>query len=135
MQRLAGIAVVIAIAVGLAIFRGDRSVKVEEKIEATQARLQEVLHRAKDFDKHAAFMDENADAAHEYAMKISYTPRARRSPPKFDHARYPTAYCECLVSKVKFAKTMSKRISPDLDPFIRQLQIDVEQAVNAGEFD
>lgn len=135
MQRIAGIAVAIVIAVCAVMFRGDRAAKVEERVAATSAKLQEVLHRSKDYDKHAAFMDEHADAADKYAMEVSYTPRAGRTPQKFDHTRYPTAYCECLVSKVKFAKALAKRISPDLDQCIRQLQIDVEQAVKAGEFD
>lgn len=135
MQRVVGIVVVIAIAAAVAYFRGDRSAKVEEKVAATHAKLQDVLQRAKDYDKHAEFLDEHADAADKYAMDVAYTPRVRREPPKFDHTKYPTAYCECLVSKVKFAKSLAKRISPDLDLFVRQLQIDVEQAVKAGEFD
>jgi hypothetical protein len=135
MQRITGIAIAIVIAICAVMFRGDSAAKVEKKIAATSAKLEEVLHRAKDYDKHAAFLEENADAADKYAMEFSYTPPAPRTPPKFDHNRYPTAYCECLVSKVKYAKALAKRISPDLDQFVRQLQIDVEQAVKAGEFE
>jgi hypothetical protein len=131
MNRVIGFVVFLAIAGGLAYFRSGSRAETEALIAATPERVAEVCGRSAGFEKHREFIETHADKAHEYAFNIAYEPGARRRPAKFDSRKYATAFGENLVRQGK----ADRKPNADRDAFLRQLQIDLETAAAAGEFD
>lgn len=131
MQKVIGVLVFVAIAGGIFWFRGNQDDRIEQKVEAARFAMMDVIAASKDREKFVAFMDEHVDSADEYAVRISYTPRARRQPAKFDAQKYAAAFCESLLQKQKFLKGDNQALSL----YLRQLEIDAENAVKSGKFD
>lgn len=131
MNRVISIVVAIAIGIGAYMYRSSQSDKIDQKIEAMPERVMAVCEKTPGFDKFGDYIERNGEAAHQYAIDIAYTAGGRRSSPKFDAAKYATAFGDNLLARVK----MDKARSSDLEAFLRQVQIDLETAARNGEFE
>lgn len=130
MSRVIGIVVVIAVGIGAFMFRSAQREKVNNAIDEMPERIMAVCQRCEGFAQYKDYILEHADRAHDYAMTVAYEEGGRRRSPKFDSKKYALAFSESLVNQGKMSRTDQK-----LDQFLRQLQIDLEQAAGRGEFD
>lgn len=131
MKRAIWIIVVIIAAGAAAISRSNRTDEVDAKVAAAQSKLAEIARSSAGFDKHRAFYEQGADAAHEHALRLAITPGARRRPPTFDPVKYAGAFADALIMRAKVHKSGDHELST----FLRQLQIDLEAAAGRGALD
>lgn len=130
MNRLITFALVILIGGGLALYKAKSNHDVDDKVDATVEKVLAACKRTAGYAKYEARVIESGEVAHDRAMDVAYTPSSRRGPAKFDARKYALTFAEQIVIHGKLGQT-----DRDLDQFLRQLQIDLEHAANAGEFD
>ncbi len=131
MKRVVWILVVMAAGAAAAFYRGKQRADVDAKIDGVQERLADLCSKSAGFEKYQAFFESGADAAHEHAINIAYTPAGRRTPPSFDAVKYANAFCDSSIARA----TRTKPGDHELSTFLRQMQIDVESAAKSGALD
>ncbi len=130
MQKLFGTLVAIAIAVGLFMYRSSQRDKVNARAESMPDRVLEVCKRSQGYSQYEPFVLEHAQHAFDHAYDVAFDPGGRRRTAKLDAAKYVKEFSEDLITQEKLTKPDQK-----LDLFLRQLQIELEQAAGRGEFD
>lgn len=130
MQKLFGTLIAIAIGVGLFMYRSAQRDKVNARADAMPERVMEVCKHSQSYAQYEQFIQEHAQHAFDHAYDVAFDPGGRRRSAKFDAAKYVTAFSQDLIQQEKLVRPDQK-----LDLFLRQLQIDLEQAASRGEFD
>lgn len=129
MQKLLGTLITIAIAIGLFMYRSSQRDKVNDLAESMPERVLEVCKRSPGYSQYESFVLEHAQHAFDHAYDSAFDPGGRRRSAKLDTAKYVKEFSADLISQEKLSKPDQK-----LDLFLRQLQIDLEQAASRGEF-
>src|SRR5262245_24249189 len=124
-KKVAGFIAVLAVGVGLAVYRGQANKAVEAKAAVTADQVSECCHNCPSYAKNEAFFDEFEGEAHEQAYNAAYQPSGRRRSAKFDEAEYCRCFFKVLIHR---AETKNDR---DLCNELRQAQIEAEKVVAA----
>jgi hypothetical protein len=130
MQKLVGTLIAIALGVGLFMYRSSQRDKVEARVDAMPERVMEVCKRTQGYSQYEDYVKKHAPHALDHALSVAYEAGGRRRTAKLDSKKFALAFAEDIARQGKLT-----RIDQKLDLFLRQLQIDLEQAAERGEFD
>ncbi|MCA9242559.1 MAG: hypothetical protein KDA32_01290 [Phycisphaerales bacterium] len=125
MQRVVGALVTIAIVGGLAYFRFQANEATDQKIDDTLSIVVEHVQQLPSYSQNSAFFDLHLESAHSAAFNSAYSSGGRRSPARFDAAKYAKVFCEHL------SKRAQEKGDQKLDVEIRDMQIKLEQALDS----
>ena len=124
-RKILGFVVVLAIGVGLAVYRGRANAAVDERVVATASAVSSACEKCPSYTKNAAFFEEFEESAHEQAYNASYQTSGRRRSAKFDEAEYCRCYFKVLINRAEMKNYK------DLCNELRQAQIDAERTLAA----
>jgi hypothetical protein len=124
-KKILGFVVVLAIGIGVAVYRGKASAAVDERIVETASQVASACEKCPSYTKNAAFFEEFEEVAHEQAYNAAYQPSGRRRSAKFDEAGYCRCFFKVLINRADMKNNR------DLCTELRQAQIDAEKALAA----
>lgn len=130
MQKIVGTVIALALGFGLFMYRSAQRDKVEGQVDAMPDRVMAVCEKCQGYSQYESYIKDHAPHAFDYALGVAYEAGGRRRTPKFDAKKYVFAFSEDIARQGKLVRTDQK-----LDLFLRQLQIELEQAASRGEFD
>jgi hypothetical protein len=124
-KKILGFVVVLAIGIGLAVYRGRSNAAVDERIVATASAVTGACEKCPSYARNSAFFEEFEEAAHEQAYNASYQSSGRRRSARFDEAEYCRCFFKVLINRAEMKNNQ------DLCNELRQAQIDAERALAA----
>lgn len=124
-KKVLGFVVLLAIGIGVAVFRGRANAAVDERIVATAQAVSSACEKCPSYSKDSDFFTEFEETAHEQAYNAAYQPSGRRRSAKFDEGEYCRCFFKVLINR---AEMKNKR---DLCNELRQAQIDAERQIAA----